>query len=160
MTNTKGTSKQDKRLQTLSSERPARAVVKMGTPLIAGMMIMVLYNLTDTFFIGLLRDDYQLAAVNLAYPVMMITIALSNMVGTGASTLIARSLGAGKMDQARRTLMNAILLTAAAGILVTLAGLVFLDPIVHGLGAKENTSLYTRQYAGILMAGTLCTMGN
>ena len=59
---------QDKRIYTLSQERPAKAVVKMGVPLTCGMLIMVLYNLTDTFFIGMLRDDYQLAAVNLAYP--------------------------------------------------------------------------------------------
>ena len=73
----------------------------MGVPLIAGMFIMVLYNLVDTYFIGLMRDDYQLAAVNLAYPVMMIMIAISNMIGTGASSLIARSLGLsiqGRMD--------------------------------------------------------------
>lgn len=152
--------KQDARIRTLGSERPARAVVKMGVPLIAGMMIMVLYNLTDTFFIGLLRDDYQLAAVNLAYPVMMITIAVSNMVGTGASTMIARCLGAGKERAARQALMNGILLTAAGSLLLTAAGLCFLGPIVRGLGAKENTVLFTEQYVGILLIGTICTMGN
>lgn len=66
----------------------------MGVPLIAGMFIMVLYNLVDTYFIGLTNDDYQLAAVDLAYPVMMAMVAVSNMVGTGASSLIARCLGA------------------------------------------------------------------
>ena len=160
MTDREETNKQDKRLYTLSSEKPARAVVKMGTPLIAGMMIMVLYNLTDTFFIGLLKDDFQLAAVNLAYPVMMVTIALSNMVGTGASTLIARSLGAGETDKAQRTMMNGILLTFLTGILITIAGLLLLDPIVWGLGAREHTSLYTSQYVGVLLLGTVCTMGN
>ena len=57
----------------LSREKPAKAVIKLGLPLVAGMFIMVLYNLVDTYYIGLMRDDYQLAAVNLAYPVMMIT---------------------------------------------------------------------------------------
>ena len=87
--------KDDKRIYTLSEEAPAKAVIKLGVPLIMGMMIMVLYNLVDTYFIGLMHDDYQLAAVNLAYPVMMISIAISNMVGTGAASLIARSFGAG-----------------------------------------------------------------
>ena len=49
--------KKDKRIYTLSEEKPAKAVVKMGVPLIAGMLIMVLYNLVDTFFIGLTGDD-------------------------------------------------------------------------------------------------------
>ncbi len=156
----KQNSKQDRRIQTLSSEKPASAVIRMGAPLIAGMMIMVLYNLTDTFFIGLLRDDYQLAAVNLAYPVMMITIALSNMVGTGASTMIARCLGAGAEEKARQTLMHGILLTILTGVLLTCAGLLLLEPIVRGLGAKEHTLLYTEHYVGILLIGTVCTMGN
>ena len=56
----------DKRIYLLKEEKPALAVIRLGVPLIAGMFIMVLYNLVDTFFIGLMRDDYQLAAVNLA----------------------------------------------------------------------------------------------
>ena len=87
--------KEDRRIYTLSREAPVKAVVKMSIPLIFGMFIMVLYNLVDTYFIGLMHDDYRLAAVNLAYPVMMVTIAVSNMIGTGASSLIARCLGAG-----------------------------------------------------------------
>ena len=93
--------KKDRRIYILSQEKPSLAVVKLGVPLIAGMFIMVLYNLVDTYFIGLMRDDYQLAAVNLAYPVMMISIAISNMIGTGASSLIARSLGAEDGAKAR-----------------------------------------------------------
>ncbi|MBQ4224798.1 MAG: oligosaccharide flippase family protein, partial [Oscillospiraceae bacterium] len=95
---------EDKRIYILSKEKPAKAVVKLGVPLIAGMFIMVLYNLVDTYFIGLMRDDYQLAAVNLAYPVMMVMIAISNMIGAGASSLIARSLGADDSAKAAHTL--------------------------------------------------------
>ena len=87
--NEKKNEKEDKRIYLLSQEKPAKAVVKLGVPLIAGMFIMVLYNLVDTYFIGLMKDDYQLAAVNLAYPIMMISIAISNMIGTGVSSLIA-----------------------------------------------------------------------
>lgn len=152
--------KDDSRIYTLSREKPAKAVVKMGVPLVAGMFIMVLYNLVDTFFIGLLRDDYQLAAVNLAYPVMMVTIAISNMVGTGGSTLIARSLGAEERTKAEQTLTIGFVLTVITSAVLAVLGLVFLHPIVQVLGAKEHTFLYTQQYVGILLAGTLFTMGN
>ena len=132
----------------------------MGVPLIAGMCIMVLYNLVDTFFIGLLRDDYQLAAVNLAYPVMMVMIAVSNMVGAGCSSLIARSMGAGDMDKARHTLTTGFLLTVFNSIIVAGVGLLLLPQIAAGLGAKSNTFAFTEQYVGILLAGSLFTMGN
>ena len=49
--------KKDRRIYILSREKPALAVVKLGVPLIAGMFIMVLYNMVDTYFIGLMRDD-------------------------------------------------------------------------------------------------------
>ena len=122
--------KEDKRIFTLSEEKPVKAVVKMGVPLIAGMFIMVLYNLVDTYFIGLMHDDYQLAAVNLAYPVMMITIAVSNMIGTGSSSLIARSLGADDREKADHTLTVGFMLTVINSIIVAAVGLIFLKSIV------------------------------
>ena len=150
----------DKRIYTLSEEAPAKAVVKMGVPLIAGMFIMVLYNLVDTYFIGLTHDDYQLAAVNLAYPVMMVMIAISNMVGTGASSLIARCLGAVDSEKARHTLTAGFVLTVLNSLLVMAVGLLFLTTIVKGLGAKDNTFAYTKQYVQILLFGSIFTMGN
>ena len=152
--------KEDKRIFTLSEEKPVKAVVKMGVPLIAGMFIMVLYNLVDTYFIGLTHDDYQLAAVNLAYPVMMITIAVSNMIGTGSSSLIARSLGADDREKANHTLTVGFMLTIINSMIVAAVGLIFLQSIVQGLGAKDNTTIYTEQYVRIILLGSLFTMGN
>ena len=152
--------KEDKRIYILREERPARAVVKLGVPLIAGMFIMVLYNLVDTYFIGLMRDDYQLAAVNLAYPVMMISIAISNMIGTGASALIARSLGAGDSEKADHTVTVGFMLTVVNSAIVAAVGILCLNAIVKGLGAQENTFDYTRQYVQVILAGSLFTMGN
>ena len=152
--------KEDRRIYTLSREEPVKAVIRMGLPLVAGMMIMVLYNIVDTFFIGLTRDDYQLAAVNLAYPVMMVTVAISNMIGTGASSLIARCMGAGEDEKAEHTLTTACLLTLVNSILVAGIGLAFLPLIVRGLGAKTNTFLYTQQYVRIILTGSIFTMGN
>ena len=153
-------SSEDRRIYILREEKPAKAVVKLGVPLIAGMFIMALYNLVDTYFIGLMRDDYQLAAVNLAYPVMMISIAISNMIGTGASSLIARSLGAGDREKADHTVTAGFVLTVVNSVIVAGLGLSLLGPIVTGLGAQANTFDYTRQYVQVILAGSLFTMGN
>jgi putative MATE family efflux protein len=152
--------KEDKRIYTLSREEPVKAVVKMSVPLIFGMFIMVLYNLVDTYFIGKTGDDYQMAAVNLAYPVMMVSVAISNMIGTGASSFIARCLGSGEKDKAEHTLTSAFTLTVVNSVLVMAAGLVFLSPLVRLLGAKENTFLYTQQYVQVILAGSIFTMGS
>ena len=150
----------DRRIYTLSEENPYKAVVKLGVPLIAGMFVMVLYNIVDTYFIGLMDDDYQLAAVNLAYPVMMVTVAISNMVGTGAASLIARSLGAGKKELAEHTVTAGIMLTVINSVLVSVLGLIFVNSIVEVLGAKALTFDYTRQYVEVILAGSIFTMGN
>ncbi|SCW43313.1 putative efflux protein, MATE family [Ruminococcaceae bacterium YRB3002] len=150
----------DSRIYTLSEENPYMAVIKLGVPLIAGMFIMVLYNWVDTFFIGLMNDDYKLAAVNLAYPVMMVTVAISNMVGTGAASLIARSLGAGKKTLASHTVTAGMVLTVLNSIIVTVLGLIFLPDIVTLLGAKTLTYTYTHQYVFVILLGSVFTMGN
>ena len=152
--------KDDKRIYILKEERPAKAIVALGVPLVMGMSIMVLYNLVDTFFIGLLHDDYQMAAVNLAYPVMMVMIAISNMVGAGAASLISRSMGAGDDAKASHTLTAGFVLTAAGGLLVAALGLVLLPLIVDVLGAKSNTDAFTSQYVMILFLGSVFIMGN
>ena len=152
--------KEDRRIYTLSQEAPARAVVKMSIPLIFGMFIMVLYNLVDTYFIGLTGNDYQLAAVNLAYPVMMVTVAISNMIGTGASSYIARCLGANERDKAAHTLTAAFTLTFINSIIVMGIGLGFLPALVRLLGAKDNTFIFTKQYIQVILAGSFFTMGS
>lgn len=150
----------DRRIDTLSRETPLKAVLKMSILLIAGMFIMVLYNLVDTFFIGLTGDDYQLAAVNLSYPVMMVSVAVSNMIGTGASSLIARCLGAGEREKAEHTLTAAFTLTLVNSLIVMTFGLLFLPRLIAILGAKENTFLYTKKYVRVLLLGSFFTMGS
>ena len=152
--------KDDKRIYILKEERPAKAIVALGAPLVMGMSIMVLYNLVDTFFIGLLHDDYQMAAVNLAYPVMMIMIAVSNMVGAGASSLISRSMGAGDYAKASHTLTAGFVLTVFCSAAVCLIGLAALPAVVHWLGAKSHTDVFTSQYVSVLFLGSLFIMGN
>lgn len=144
----------------MAEEKPARAVLSMGAPLVMGMFIMVLYNLVDTFFIGLMHDDYQLAAVNLGYPVMMVMIALGNMVGTGASSLIARSLGAEDREQAERTLLTGYEMAFAVSVIFMILGLAALHPLVNLLGARENTAELTAQYVQVLLIGNFFIMGN
>ncbi len=152
--------KEDKRIYTLRKESPVKAVLKMSLPLIAGMFLMVLYNLVDTYFIGLTGNDYQLAAVNLAYPVMMITVAISNIIGTGASSFIARCLGSGEKENAERVLTAAFSLTFLNALFVSSIGLIFLPDIIRLLGARDNTYLYTYQYVQIILLGSLFTMGS
>lgn len=152
--------KNDRRIFTLSQENPYIAVVKLGVPLICGMFVMMLYNLVDTYFIGLMGDDCQLAAVNLAYPTMMVTVAVSNMVGAGAASLIGRSLGAGDKELAEHTVTTGMVLTVINSLIVTSLGLLFINRLVRLLGAAGDVFGYTRSYVFVIVLGTILTMGN
>lgn len=152
--------KQDKRIFTLSKEKPAKAVLKMGVPVTMGMMFMVVYNIVDTFFVGMLGDDYQLAATNLSYPVMMVMVALSAIVASGAASFISRCMGDGDIAKANHTLTTGIVLIVALSVLIMTAGLVFLDPLVKLMGADDNTFGFTKAYTRVLLIGTFGIMGN
>lgn len=150
----------DRRIYTMAKVSPAKAVVKMGVPVTLGMLFMVLYNLVDTYFVGLLHDDYQLAATNLAYPVMMVLIAISGIVGNGGASYIARCIGADNREEANQTLSIGFALTGISGVAMSVIGLLFLNPIVSLLGADESTFAYTRSYIMVIFIGAVFTMGN
>lgn len=152
--------KEDKRILTMRDEKPIKAVVTMSVPVIIGMMVMVLYNLVDTYFIGKLNDPTKLAATSLSMPTMMICVAVASMVGTGAASYIARSLGANRKDRAEATLVISMAILCIFSLIITVFGLGFLNQIVKILGANKETQLYTSQYVKILMSGTIFIMSN
>lgn len=156
----KETEKKDKRIRIMEEEVPWKAVLKMGLPIAMGMLFMVAYNLVDTYFIGMLGDSNQLAASSLSYPVLMIMIAVSGIVGNGGASYIARCMGAGKKEEADRTLVLGFEMILVMSLALVLAGLLALDPIVRFLGAREETFQFTKDYTGILLAGSFFTMGN
>lgn len=152
--------KEDKRIILMRDAKPAKAVLSMSIPVIMGMIIMIFYNLVDTFFIGLLNNDYMLAASNLAYPVMMICVAVSSMVGTGGASYIARSLGRGDNEKACHTLTLGIIIVLCCSIAIMILGIIFSNPLVRILGASDETFLFTKEYVCILLFGSFFIMGS
>ncbi len=151
---------EDKRIFTLSKEKPAKAVLKMWIPVTIWMLFMAFYNLIDTYFIGLLHDDFQLAAVNLAYPIMMILVALAWIVGNWWASYIARCLGAKDTKNANHTLTIWFELIVISSIIITIIWLIFQNWIVNILWAKANTFQFTKDYTVILLLWSIFTMWN
>lgn len=151
---------QDKRIYTMAQEKPVLAVFKMGIPVTMGMLFMVIYNLVDTYFIGMLHDDFQLAATNLSYPIMMISVAIASIVGNGGSVYIARCIGADCQERATHALTIGLELILFSGLILTVLGIFFVNPIVTLLGAKGITFGYTRDYCLVMIIGSVFTMGN
>jgi Na+-driven multidrug efflux pump len=81
---------------------PFKAIIKSALPAIMAMLMVLVYNLADTFFIGQTHDDFQVAAVSLSMPVFMILMALGQIFGIGGASVIARALGKGRGDYVKK----------------------------------------------------------
>lgn len=79
-----------------------KAVFKNALPAIATMLMVLIYNLADTFFIGQTHDDLQVAAVSLATPVFLLFMAVGTIFGIGGTSIISRAMGEGRTDYPKK----------------------------------------------------------
>lgn len=128
-----------------------KAILTLAVPTVLSTIVSLIYNLTDTYFIGLLDDPIQLGAVSLAFPVFMVIQAVGNIFGNGAPSYISRCLGAGREEEARRTSSVSVYTSTAITLVMTFLCLVFMEPILHVLGASADTAGPTRSYLRVIV---------
>ena len=135
-----------------------RAILKLAIPTVLSTIIQLIYNLTDTYFIGLLHDPLQLAAINLAFPVFMMIQALGNIFGSGAPSYVSRCLGAKKYEEAKRTSSVSFYAAIACSLLMTCLAFLFMDPILSLVGTRPDTIVQTRQYMSVICGCSVILM--
>lgn len=123
-----------------------KAVAQLSIPMVVTSLVMVLYNLADTFFVGMLNDPIQNAAVTLAYPVMLAFNAVNNLFGVGTSSMMSRSLGAGDHEKVRTSSAFGFYGAVFSGLLFALLCAVFESPLLSLLGADASTRKVTGDY--------------
>ncbi|PKK39471.1 Multi antimicrobial extrusion protein (Na(+)/drug antiporter) [Clostridiaceae bacterium JG1575] len=148
------------RIELLSHAPVRQAILRLSLPVVAGMMIQVLYNLVDMFFIGLLKDANPLAAVNISTPVFMILMALATIVSTGSASYLSRCLGAKDYATSNNTLTTSLLITLIISLFAMAAGLFFTPAVVRSLGAGEEYAALARGYTRVLLLGSPFILGN
>lgn len=138
----------------LFEEAPvSRAVMTMAIPTMISMLVVVIYNMADTFFIGQTGDPMQVAAVSLATPVFMVFMALGNLFGIGGSSAISRALGEKKQERARHISSFCCYASLGLGIFMALLFLVGMDLILAMIGASANTAHFAREYLTYIAFG-------
>ena len=130
-----------------------KAAMKMATPLMFSMLVTVIYNMADTFFIGQTGDANQVAAVSLTAPVFMLLMALGNIFGMGGSTYISRSLGKQDVEKAKHISSFAFYSTFAVGCVAMVGLLVMMNPLVGILGSSSETVGFCKDYLGWYVLG-------
>ena len=130
-----------------------QAVLKNALPAMAAMLMVLVYNLADTFFIGQTGNALLVAAVSLATPVFLIFMAVGTAFGIGGTSVISRSMGEGKFDYAKKVCSFCMWGCVITGIVLAAVIIVFMDPILQLIGASEDTWELARDYLTIVSCG-------
>lgn len=138
--------KTDKRTRLFESAPIPRAVVALCVPTIISSLVMVLYNLADTYFVGILNDPVQNAAVTLAGPVLLAFNAVNNLFGVGSSSMMSRALGRKDYDTVYRSSAFGFYCALFCGVIFSAACTIGKTPLLALLGADEVTTQATSDY--------------
>ena len=139
----------------LGTENVGKLLKQYAMPAIVAMAAASLYNMVDSIFIGQGVGPMAIAGLAVTFPLMNLSTAFGTLVGVGAVTLISMLLGQKNYYMANRVLGNVVMLNVGIGLLVTIVGLVFLDPILYFFGASDATIPYAREYMVIILAGNV-----
>ncbi|MDD3344846.1 MAG: MATE family efflux transporter [Candidatus Omnitrophica bacterium] len=129
-----------------------KTVLRMAVPMLAGTFALNAYNLTDTWFVSRLGTN-ALAAMSFTFPVVMLLGFIMRGLGTGVMTVVAHALGRSKQKTAARITTHAVFLSTSISIVLTVIGMLTVDPLFVRLGATGEVLTLTRQYMMIWYFG-------
>lgn len=127
--------------------RVPKAVRTMAIPTVIGQLIVLIYNIADTYFIGRTGNPYMVAGASLILPIFNISLALSSLTGVGGGSLVSRLLGQKDLREAQKAYSFCAYLTLLEAALFSLVTLIFMRPLMKLLGADADTFSYARNYA-------------
>ena len=131
----------------------SRAVFKNAIPAMVAMLMVLVYNLADTFFVGQTHDALQVAAVSLATPVFLLFMAVGTAFGVGGTSVISRALGEGRKEYARKVCSFCMWGCVVVGVVMTVLFLLFMDPLLSLIGASAGTWDLAKTYLSIVAYG-------
>ena len=123
-----------------------KAVARLAIPTILSSLVMVLYNLADTYFVGILNDPVQNAAVTLAAPMLLAFNAVNNLFGVGTSSMMSRALGRKEFETVKKSSVFGFYCALAFALMFSLLCTVFKQPLLILLGATPKTIDATAAY--------------
>lgn len=134
----------------LAQDFNLKSLLKFALPTTIMMIFMAMYQVIDGVFVSRFINEYALSAINIVYPVVSVIIALSIMLATGGSAIIAKNMGEGKNKEAKENFTFFVCVGFILGIIITIFGLIFMKEIITKLGSTELLFDYCYQYLFVL----------
>lgn len=151
--------KQNQRIELLGETPIPRALLSMGLPTMAGMLINALYNLADTYFVGGLGTD-SMAAVTVAFPLGQIIVGLGLLFGNGAAAYLSRLLGRNERQTANHAASTALYSSILVGGLAIFFCVIFLESILRQFGAPDHIMPMAMSYTQIYIIFSIFNIFN
>lgn len=141
--------------ESFGKEPVLRLIARLGIPSVISMVVVIIYNMADTFFVGQTHNDAMVAAVSLAAPVFTLMITVGTLIGSGGCSVISSLLGAGDREKVRKVSSFSAYASILVGLLFTAVILIFRDPILAALGTTVTTYEYAKDYLLWIGAGAV-----
>jgi putative MATE family efflux protein len=131
-----------------------KAVMHMAVPSIIASLVLVVYNIADTFFVGQTNDALQVAAVSFSNSVFILYMAAANIIGIGGSALISILLGESKGKDAKSVSSLCCWASVGVGIVFGVLVIAFMEPLIRFLGCSSDSFAFTRDYLFYIALGS------
>ena len=146
------TQTQEEKFIHMTQEPVPHLICELAGPTIISMLVTSFYNMADTFFVGQVGTSAT-GAVGIAFSVMAVIQAFGFFFGHGSGNYVSRKLGAQEFDEAAKMAATGFVSAFMMGLVIMVAGLAFLDPLCHMLGATDTILPYARSYLGFILIG-------
>ncbi|KLU63129.1 multidrug export protein MepA [Peptococcaceae bacterium CEB3] len=143
------------RSKLLGEEKIGRLLVKFSIPAIIGMLVNALYTIIDRIFVGRGVGSLALSGTAISFPIPLVIMAFVMLVALGATSLISIRLGQGRTEEAEKIVGNSFVLLVIISLAITLAGFLFMDPLLIQFGASAEVMPYAREFLRVLLWGVL-----
>ncbi|MBO4651307.1 MAG: MATE family efflux transporter [Clostridiales bacterium] len=151
-------SSDQKQFKRMTEAPVRRLILKLAVPTTVSMLVTGIYNTADTYFVSQLGKS-QSAAVGVVFSLMALIQAIGFTLGMGSGSILSRSLGAKDKDTANRALSTSFFSALGIGTLITIFGLIFIEPIMNMLGSTPTALPYAKTYATYILFGAPVMMG-
>ena len=136
-----------------ATEPIGRLIAKFAIPCVISLLVNSLYNIVDQIFIGWGVGYLGNGATNIVFPITIVALSLSLMIGDGGAAYLSLKLGEGDIESAKKGVGNAIVLVTVVSILLAAVFLIGINPILDLFGATDVLRPYALQYGTIIGLG-------
>ncbi len=126
---------------------------EQAIPASAGILVMSIYGIVDTIFVGLWVGSLGIAAITVVLPITFLIASIGMAIGVGGASIISRSFGEGQEEKAYQTFGNQVGLTLTFGVLFVVLGFIFIDQILALFGGRGDVQEPALQYFSIVLIG-------